>query len=198
MMQSSQTLHREVDYWLAEKSVAALRALTRMVPTLGPSSKETLSQDEILDLRHELWAGLAYLATIVTASAGKNEAPFGPEVAEAIMKGSDAAMEDFLFELGLIGETTSMAETRRTCEILHPILPLLESPRSESRTLICSILIGYDGKSPIVRSLCDLTEDVTDGQINWWDYCERCRRLIATHACPERRRGETNETIPAD
>ena len=35
----------------------------------------------------------------------------------------------------------------------------------------------------MVRAIADLTEDVTNGEISWTEYGNRCRDIIAHHNC---------------
>jgi hypothetical protein len=171
-----------IDHWLAEKSVATLRRLTSMTRLLN---RDAISRNDLLDLRDELYGAISYTATIVSASVEENGRPFGGDVAAAIMRDGETALEDFLYARGLISETTAMAEARQTCAILHATLLLLNGPRGENRTGICALLAGYGGRSPVVNAVINLTEAVTDGQLSWFDYCVRCRRLIGTHKCLE-------------
>jgi hypothetical protein len=73
--------------------------------------------------------------------------------------------------------------TQNLCDVLHPILALLDGPRGENRTLIYDHLSAYRGSSAIVRAITDLTEDVTNGDISWPEYGNRCRDIIAHHNC---------------
>ena len=70
-----------------------------------------------------------------------------------------------------------------TCSVLHSILDLLDGPRGENRTFIHDSLLAYDGSSPIVRAIADLTENLTNGELSWPEYGNRCRTLIAGHTC---------------
>lgn len=70
-----------------------------------------------------------------------------------------------------------------TCSVMHLILDLLDGPRGENRTSIHDLLIAYDGSSPIVRAIADLTENLTNGEMSWPEYGRHCRTLIAGHTC---------------
>jgi len=80
---------------------------------------------------------------------------------------------------------TASQNAATTCDVLHPILDLLDGPRGENRTFIHDLLNGYDGASPIVRAITELTEDLTNGEMSWPDYGKRCRTIIAVHNCGE-------------
>jgi len=180
MRQASAPTDRR-DYWLQEKSVEALKWLTRIASIVR--SRRSLTSEDVLYIEDALHGALAYTATIVTASTGRNGPPFGGDVAAEIVRDGQNGMEEFLHNLGIINETSAMTRIREVCELVHPILGFLEGPRGENRTRICSILSPYRGRSTLVDALRNLTEEVTNGVLSWPDYCQQCRRIIKTHQC---------------
>jgi hypothetical protein len=177
-----------VDSWLQEKSVIALQRLTRISALLR--DRDRLTRDDLLYLEYELHSATAYTATIVSASVGSNNGPFGGDVASRIARDPENALDDFLYELGIIEETKAMTRKREICELIHLIMPHLDGPRGEHRTMICSFLATDRSRSPLIDELWKLTEEVTDGLLDWSEYCRRIRPLVDMHDCVAKGKAE--------
>jgi hypothetical protein len=177
--------------WLVEQSTEAIRDLAHIAQTM--SGRSQLERDQVLSFRDDLAGALARLAKIITFSAGRfDDCPDAAGIAQAILDNPMSGEEDLLWGLGLLQETTAMRETRELCEFAHSIEPLLNGLRGENRTLIYDRLSVCHSRSPVVGAIRDLTEDVTDGVLDWPAYCDSCHRVIALHQCRERHEASTS------
>jgi hypothetical protein len=178
--------------WLQEKSSNALRDLARAYAVI--LDKETLGREQVLDLRSDLSGAVSDVVELVSFSAGyMDSGPHAGKVASAISREPHDALEDFLYHVGIIRETTRMARDREACELFHTILPLLDGPRGESRTLIHEALASYRGRENRVVTVANLTEAVTNGELEWAEYVRRCRYSIEGHTCVRANERGTSE-----
>lgn len=170
--------------YLWEKSFLVLRALSNLWEIVEKESsnlpdgfKERIADEVYYALNNQ---------TKVVALAHDSEWAVGDTA--MIMDGGREGLYDLLVKYGLTGEAENLYPRQRQFRFRAPVLldslqkikQLLYLERGEARPQICAELLRFDFNHPLVSTIRDLTESVSQGQLDWSEYTAGVLPIVRT------------------